>query len=102
MFDDAHRTLTLVITNEHCNGVECVEEKMRIQLRLKGCETCARELFRESRHLNFAFARIDKVTSGVLNSHDAEIHGYAKWQRREDPAQPFNSNLSKVSSQNQA
>src|ERR1041384_3181556 len=102
MFDDAHGALSIVITYEHRNRVECIEEEVWIQLRLKCSETRARELFGEPGHLHFALAGVDEITRGVFDSYDAEINSNAERQRSKDPAQPFSSNVSKVSSQDQA
>lgn len=42
LFDDAHGGLTLVVTRQHGYGVERVEEKVRIHLRLQRGEMRAR------------------------------------------------------------
>ena len=91
MFDDADGALSIVVTNEHRDRVECVEEKVRIELCLKCGEARARELFGEPCDLHFTLARVDEVTCRVLDTDDAEIHRYAERQRREDPAQPFDT-----------
>ena len=91
MFDDGHCALSIVIANEDSDRVECVEEKVWIELRLECGKPGARELFGEPGNLNFAFTRVDKVTSSVLDSHNAEIDRYAERQSGKDPAEPFNS-----------
>src|SRR4029079_14808929 len=93
VFNDAHRTLTIVITNEHGDRVECIEEKVWIQLCLQRSEASAGELFGESCYLHFAFARIDEITSSALDPNDAEINSDAERQRNKDPAQPLDAEL---------
>ena len=41
MFDDTHGAFTIVVAHEHRDRVECVEEKMRIELRLQGSKAGA-------------------------------------------------------------
>src|SRR3954468_21156176 len=41
MFDDADGALSIVVTDEHSDGVECVEKKVRVELCLERSETCA-------------------------------------------------------------
>src|SRR6185503_11049280 len=43
MLDDAHRALSIVVTNEHGDRVECVEKEMRVELCLERSEPCAGE-----------------------------------------------------------
>src|SRR5215208_3239056 len=93
MFDDADGALSIVVTNEHGDRVECVEEKVRVELRLECGEARTRELFREPGDLHFTFTRVDEVSRRVLDADDAEVDGHAKRQRGEDPTEPFNSKL---------
>src|ERR671927_471195 len=93
MFDDADGALSIVVTNEHRNRVECVEEKVRIELCLECRKARAGELFRQTCDLHFTLARVDEVTRRVLDADDAEIHRDTERQRREDPAEPFDTNF---------
>src|SRR6185436_6079421 len=56
MFDDTDGALSIVVTNEHGDRVECVEKEMRVELCLKRSEACAGELFGKSCYLHFTFA----------------------------------------------
>src|SRR5215470_17001745 len=42
LFDDSHRAPTVVVTHQHCDRVERVEEEMRVHLRLQSGKTRAR------------------------------------------------------------
>src|SRR6185369_13981356 len=91
MFDNTHGALAIVVANEHGNRVECVEEKMRIELCLQRCETSAGELFGESCDLDLALACVDEVTRRMLDADNAQINCDTERQRDEDPTQPFNT-----------
>src|SRR5215211_6531091 len=91
MFDDADGALPIVVTNEHGDGVECVEEKVRVELCLEGGKAGARELFRETGYLHFTLARVYEVTGRVFDSDHTQIDSHPERQRREDPAQPFDT-----------
>ncbi|MCG3161653.1 MAG: hypothetical protein JMDDDDMK_02850 [Acidobacteria bacterium] len=95
LFDDAHGGLTLVVAHHHGDGVERVEEKVRVHLRLQRGETRARQLLGKTRQLHVALARFDEVTNGVLDADDAQVHGDAERQRDEDPAQPIHADRAK-------
>ena len=78
MFDDADGALSIVVTNEHGDRVEGVEEKVRVELGLEIGKARAGELFGEPRDLHFTFACVDEVTRCVLNADDAEIDSHSK------------------------
>src|SRR6185369_1784242 len=94
MLDNANSAFTLVVANQHRDRVERIEKKMRIKLRLQRGEARARKLFRESRNLQFALARLEEIARGMFDTDDAKINGCTERQRDEDPAQPFNTKLS--------
>src|SRR5262249_33665320 len=93
LFDDAHGGLTVVVTHEHRDSVERVEEEVRIHLRLKRGEARVREPFGKTGQLRVALARFDEVTNCMLNADDAEVDGDAERQRDEYPAQPVQAYL---------
>src|SRR5215475_6622336 len=95
LLDDAHGGLAVVVTNEHCDRVERVEEKVRVNLGLQRGETRARQPLGKTGHLDVALSRFDEVTDGVLDPDDAEIHGDAERQSCEDPSPPFHAGLTK-------
>src|SRR5262245_38549909 len=61
LLDDAHGGLAVVVTNEHCDRVERVEEKVRVNLSLQRGETRARESLGKTGHLDVPLARFDEV-----------------------------------------
>src|SRR5262247_4274706 len=93
LFDDAYGRLTVVVTHEHGDSIERVEEEVRIHLRLKRGEARVRELFGKAGQLRVALARFDEVTNGMLNADDAEVDGDAERQCDEYPAQPVQAGL---------
>src|SRR5688572_22678163 len=93
MFDDAHSTLAIVVTNENGDRVQCVEKKMRVELRLKCRKARAGELFGKSCDLHFALTRLDEITGCVFDPDYAEINGNTKRQCSKDPTHPFDSHF---------
>src|SRR6185503_20896065 len=91
MFDDTHGAGAIVVANKHGDGVECVEKKVWIELRLQCGEAGAGKLFGQSSYLHFALARVDEITRCMLDANHAEINCNTERQRDEDPTQPFNS-----------
>src|ERR1051326_6460749 len=91
VLDDTHGALAIVVAHKHSNRVECVEKKVRIELRLQRAEPGAGELLGESRYLHLTLARVDEVTRRMLDADDAEINRDTERQRDKDPTQPLNT-----------
>src|SRR5262245_6222796 len=71
LLDDPRRGGALTVAHQHADGVERVEEKVRIDLRLQRGEARLSQLFR-------ALARLDEPADGVLRPDDSEIDRHAK------------------------
>src|SRR6185503_6478980 len=86
MLDDGCRPRRVVVAHEHRDGVQAVEQEVRIELRLERRELRSGQLLGHPSQLRFAIARLAEVADRVLDADHREIHRRAERQRRENPA----------------
>ena len=87
LLDYASRGGAVAVAHEHRDGVEAVEEEVRIQLRLQGRQPRAGELLRQADHLDLALVCLDKIPDRVRDPCDRQVNHDAERERDEDPAQ---------------
>src|SRR5262249_52408640 len=69
LLDDPSRRL-VAVADQHRDGVQRVEEEVRIELRLERLETGAGRLLRKTRQLNLSVTGLVEVANGVLRTDD--------------------------------
>ncbi len=75
----------IAIAHEHGDGIQTVEKEMGIELHPQRAEPRLGELSRQTDRLHFVLARFGEIEQGMLDSHEGEVDGHAKRQRRENP-----------------
>src|SRR5205823_949545 len=93
LLDHARRGRGVAVAHEHGNGVETVEEKVRVELRRERGETRARQLLRQTRHLHLTLPYLLEVANGVLDPDDGQVHGDAERERDEEPAHEIHDGM---------
>ena len=87
VFEHSRGGRRVLVADNHRDGVQAVEEKMRLHLHPQGTEPGLRQLGGQPDRLSFALARFQEVRCRALHAEHREVHRDAEGKAGEEPAQ---------------